>query len=263
MTISTMKNKLKNALQLLLIAVFWIGVWDVAALLIKKPVILPSPLDTGLALFELLATGEFYAVVLATLLRVTLGLALGIVLGIALALLCHKFSMVKTFLSPVISVIRSTPVASFIVLLWVMLSGDMLTIIVAFLMVMPIVWQNTLDGFASIPKELIEVARDKKNSAAVGIAGKIRDAIENFFLAEPANATDPSTAFFHLSTGYSEGVDYSYLWSLEQYKTTVHQEEQSDDWDELEKSVIASVADDVIVGVKGKQADIIIVKKFA
>ena len=112
-------------------------------------------------------------------------------------------------------------------------------------------------------KELIEVAKDKKNSAAVGIAGKIRDAIENFFLAEPANATDPSTAFFHLSTGYSEGVDYSYLWSLEQYKTTVHQEEQSDDWDELEKSVIASVADDVIVGVKGKQADIIIVKKFA
>jgi NitT/TauT family transport system permease protein len=25
-------------------------------------------------------------------------------------------------------------------------------------MVMPIVWQNTLDGFASVPKELIEVA---------------------------------------------------------------------------------------------------------
>lgn len=112
-------------------------------------------------------------------------------------------------------------------------------------------------------KELIEVAKDKKNFAAVGIAGKIRDAIENFFLAEPANTTDPSTSFFHLSTGYSEGVDYSYLWSLEQYKSTVNQEKQADDWDELEKSVIASVADDVIVGVKGKQADIVIVKKFA
>ena len=108
-----------------------------------------------------------------------------------------------------------------------------------------------------------EVAKDKKNSAAVGIAGKIRDAIENFFLAEPANTTDPSTSFFHLSTGYSEGVDYSYLWSLEQYKSTVNQEKQADDWDELEKSVIASVADDVIVGVKVKQADIVIVKKFA
>ena len=41
------------------------------------------------------------------------------------------------------------------------------------------------------------------------------------------------------------------------------QEKQSEAWDGLEKSVLASVADDVIVGVKGKQADIVIVKKFA
>ena len=113
-------------------------------------------------------------------------------------------------------------------------------------------------------KELIEVAKDKKNSAAVGIAGKIRDAIENFFLSEgTVDAFDPSTAFFHPSTGYSDGVDYSYLWSLEQYKTTVNQKKETDAWDELEKSVIASVADDVIVGVKGNRADIVIVKKFA
>ena len=39
-------------------------------------------------------------------------------------------------------------------------------------------------------------------------------------------------------------------------------EEKTAAWDELEKSVIASVADDVIVGVKGKHADIIVVKKF-
>ena len=62
---------------------------------------------------------------------------------------------------------------------------------------------------------------------------------------------------------YSEGVDYSYLWSLEQYRGTVKKEEKSEAWDELEKSVIASVADDVIVGVKGKLANITIVKKFA
>ena len=39
--------------------------------------------------------------------------------------------------------------------------------------------------------------------------------------------------------------------------------EKSEAWDELEKSVIASVADDVIVGVKGRKADLIIVKNFA
>ena len=72
-----------------------------------------------------------------------------------------------------------------------------------------------------------------------------------------------SAGSFRLATGYSEGVDYACLWSLEQYKNTVKKDEQAEAWDELEKSVIASVADDVIVGVKGKQANIVIVKKFA
>ena len=40
-------------------------------------------------------------------------------------------------------------------------------------------------------------------------------------------------------------------------------EAEKENWDELEKSVIASVADDVIVGVKGKKAEIVIIKKFA
>ena len=111
--------------------------------------------------------------------------------------------------------------------------------------------------------DLIGISKDKKNAAAVGIVGKIRNAIENFFLdGSSASVYDPCTSF-HLSTGFSEGVDYSYLWSLEQYRSLLKPEEQKEEWDELEKSVIASVADDVIVGIKGNQADIVIVKKFA
>ena len=64
-------------------------------------------------------------------------------------------------------------------------------------------------------------------------------------------------------TEYYDRTDYYCLWSLEQYRSTVRREEKTEEWDELEKSVIASVADDVIVGVTGKQADIIIIKKFA
>ena len=113
-------------------------------------------------------------------------------------------------------------------------------------------------------EELIGVAKDKKNAAAVGIVGKIRNAIENFFLNENTiEAFDASSGTFYVSTERTDGANYSYTWSLDQYRNTVKKEEQSEEWDELEKSVIASVADDVIVGVKGKQADITIVKKFA
>lgn len=112
--------------------------------------------------------------------------------------------------------------------------------------------------------ELINIAKSKKNAAAVGIVGKIRNAIEDFFLDEDvaeglAVTPDP----FGLATGFSDGVNYSYIWSLGEYRNSVTEEAQAEAWDELEKSVIASVADDVIVGVKGKIANIVIVKNFA
>ena len=121
------------------------------------------------------------------------------------------------------------------------------------------------DSFtAEKKKELVSVAKNKKNAAAVGIVGKIRSVIENVFLDEEiARACGASSSVFQMATGYSEGIDYSYIWSLSQYRSTVQPAEQPEEWDELEKSVIAAVADDVIVGVKGKKADIIVIKKFA
>ncbi|MBQ8303107.1 MAG: ABC transporter permease subunit [Clostridia bacterium] len=93
-----------------------------------------------------------------SLLRVTVGLTLGCVIGITFAVLCHKFSVVKLIFSPFISVVKSTPVASFIVVLWVIMSGDALSVFIGFLMVMPIIWQNVIDGFNSIDPKLSEVA---------------------------------------------------------------------------------------------------------
>lgn len=111
---------------------------------------------------------------------------------------------------------------------------------------------------------LINVAKNKKNAAAVGIVGKIRDAIENFIFNETAmEAWALSAESYGLANGYGEVADYSYYWRLEEYKKYVKKEEKKEEWDELEKSVIASVADDITVGIKGTSAEIVIIKKFA
>ena len=113
-------------------------------------------------------------------------------------------------------------------------------------------------------EELISVAKNKKNAAAVGIVGKIRSVIENFFLAEEEmGAFDVASGLLYLPVGYSECADFSYHWTLNQYKVAIQESEEKEAWDELEKSIIASLADDVIVGVKGRNASIVIVKKFA
>ena len=122
-----------------------------------------------------------------------------------------------------------------------------------------------LDRFtAEKKKDLIAISKNKKNAAVVGIGGKIRSMLEDVFLDEDvAQGFDTTANAFHFSNSFAAGSNYSYLWSLDKYRSDVVCEKKDENWDELEKSVIASVADDVIVGVKGKRADIIIVKNFA
>lgn len=109
--------------------------------------------------------------------------------------------------------------------------------------------------------ELIKVAKNKKNASAVGIVGKIRSAIENLFLDKEAFETHDMAKLFNAGVEYCVGLETAYSWSLNRYKSVV-KEENTQDWDELEKSIIANLADDVIVGVKGKRATIVVVKKF-
>ena len=111
-------------------------------------------------------------------------------------------------------------------------------------------------------EELIKIAKNSKNAAAVGITGKIRSFVEDMLLDD---VNIPSYSIYSesmcIATSFGEDMNYPYMWTLENYKNNTKKEKE-EAWDELEKSVIASVADDVTVGVKGKKAEIIVVKKF-
>ena len=112
--------------------------------------------------------------------------------------------------------------------------------------------------------ELIAVSASKKNAAATGFMGKIRDSAQNMLLY----GDDLSQDYFFESE-YLYGYDmvdihYTYAWSLENYVEKQKQFETTheDEWDQLEKSIVAKLADDVIVGVRGKKVEIIIKKNF-
>lgn len=154
---STIKGNLLKAAKIILPVAFWLLVWQIVALIVNRSFLIPGVPETFSALLTILSSRTFFKVVLFTILRILSGLFLGIAMGIILAFLSHKFEIVNIIISPLISVIKSTPVATFVVILWIMLSGDALAIFIAFLMVMPIIWQNLMDGYKSIDKDLSEV----------------------------------------------------------------------------------------------------------
>lgn len=159
MTQSIMKSKFPIILaKYVFPCLFWSALWQILALTIDNSFLLPDIPETFSSLFSLMKNGKFYLTITFSLARVTIGLFLGIIVGIGTAILCHRSKIAAFIITPIISVIKSTPVASFIVLLWVIMSGDLLSIFIAFLMVVPIIVQNLLDGFEAIDSNLSEVA---------------------------------------------------------------------------------------------------------
>ncbi len=150
-------KKIPRFVWIILSISLWVIVWALASFLIGNRFFLPSPLQTIIALYELVITAEFYKVVMLSLLRVLIGLLLGVLLGVALGVLCYRFPLITNFISLPMSVIKATPVASVILVLWVLLHGNSLAILVAVMMILPIIWQNTKDGFSSLDVQLIEV----------------------------------------------------------------------------------------------------------
>ena len=101
----------------------------------------------------------------------------------------------------------------------------------------------------------IEISSDKKNAAAKGIMGKIRDVVENMLYPENAMYSASFIAY-QLETA----VLLDDQWTLNRYKDA--QRNNAEPWDELEKSIIANLADDVIVSIKGNKVEIAIMKNF-
>ena len=115
-------------------------------------------------------------------------------------------------------------------------------------------------------ERILSVSRTGENAAAVGIMNKIRIAAEvmlaNYALtAGTAGNVYPDMPYSFYDMGlYTDPVGYSNAWSLSNYRDEV--KDKNEAWDELEKSIIANMADDVIVGIIGGKVEITVKISF-
>ena len=154
----TQKHSLTPWTIRIIAIVFWILVWQIAAMAINQDIILVSPIQAIQTLFGLLQLRDFWISVGLSLLRIFTGGALAFVLGILLAFLSFKNAIIRYLLEPLISTIKSIPVASFVILLLVWIRTPYLSISISFLMALPILYVAVLEGLLAIDQQLIEMA---------------------------------------------------------------------------------------------------------
>lgn len=132
--------------------------WQIASMLVSSEILLVSPLGVVRRMVGMLSEEGFFSAMGFTFLRIAIGFFCGLLVGTVLALISGRFKVVEILLWPYMVTVKSVPVASFVVIALVWLKSSNLSVLISFLMVLPIIYTNILEGIKSVDNKMIEMA---------------------------------------------------------------------------------------------------------
>ena len=138
---------------------FWLAIWQLAAIALGSELLLPGPATVLACLVEMVPQPAFWARVGFSLVRIAGGFALGAVCGTVGAFAAARWRVVEELLAPLMALAKSVPVASITVLALIWLRAANLAVLVVLLVVLPIVYENVLQGLRATDGKLEEAAR--------------------------------------------------------------------------------------------------------
>ena len=138
---------------------FWLIVWQFAALLIDNSILMAGPWEVIQAFFHLMPEKSFWLSIMVSFGKISAGFLLAFFGGILIGWLAFLHPVFGEFLAPVISFMKSVPVASFVILALIWMGSGRLSSLITFLVVFPVIYVNTIAGLKSTDKELLEMAQ--------------------------------------------------------------------------------------------------------
>lgn len=136
----------------------WLVVWQLASMALDSALLLPGPLDVCARLAALVPTTAFWQRVCFSLARIAAGFALGALAGVLGALAAARWRRVDELLAPFMTLAQSVPVASITVLALIWLRAANLAVLVVLLVVLPLVYENALNGLRATDRALDDMA---------------------------------------------------------------------------------------------------------
>jgi NitT/TauT family transport system permease protein len=132
--------------------------WKLASLAIKNGLILPAPERILIDFFRLISSSDFYIALGSTLIRGFLGFLIAFALAALIGVPAGIFRGFHDFFNPIIVLLRSTPVISFILLALIWFGQDNVPVFIAILTMFPLLCKGFISGIKNTDKELVDMA---------------------------------------------------------------------------------------------------------
>lgn len=161
MKVSIIKSKEKKDRKIL----FLIGVgllllsWSLISYLLKQPILVPTPPETGRELVRIVRDNRFLQVVGATLLRFSLGFLITMLLAAVFGIAAGLEPRFASAFAPLIALIKAVPTMAIILLAIIWLKSDVAPILVIFLISFPVLYWSWKSGMEETDSKLLEMAR--------------------------------------------------------------------------------------------------------
>lgn len=155
----SIKSK-KNLLMVrILIIAVWLCIWQAVCDLTGLELILASPVNVFIALRKLVSESLFYTVLINSFFHIMIGFLAACIMAVLLGVLAGKYQMVHEFFMPLIHIMKSLPVASFIILLLILFGSSKVSALISFIVVFPMIYNGVVAGMRQTDKKLLEMGQ--------------------------------------------------------------------------------------------------------
>ena len=173
----------KNYWKSGLIILFWLALWEAADRVVNNRIILVGPMHIIENLLYQMKQIDFWYICAASFLPIAAGFLLSFMAGFLLAVLCYRYRLLRDFLEPVMSLLKTVPMISFVIMLLIWVGNQLLTIYLSFLIVLPLIYTNTLTGFLHVDREMLEMSETFRLSSWKKLCYIYRPAFMPFLLS--------------------------------------------------------------------------------
>ncbi len=136
-----------------------LAVWQLLAIRVGQQLLVPTPFSVAMRLGTIWQEANFWATVWFTFRKIVAGFLLGVIVGLLFGALAGRFPLFEILFRPWSVMIKSIPVASFIIICLIWMPSSHLSVFISFLMVLPILYTNVLQSVRSVDKQLLEAVQ--------------------------------------------------------------------------------------------------------
>lgn len=152
-----MKYSWKSKLYTLISCLFFIGLWQVIAIIINNDIYIPKIQQVIEAIKLICMEQNFWKVILSSFYRTILSYILALVFSMILGILGAVYPFFRYLMQPVNSFAKTIPTMVLVVLLLVWFDKDITPFAVGFAIIFPVLYEGVRNSLVQIDKKIIDM----------------------------------------------------------------------------------------------------------